>query len=246
MTDAFLARSRADGHRHGARAAIPVRQHLWRLPERFYARLAPTPVAAPRADPGQRGARADAGPRSGSVWLAPDGVETLAGNRVPEGAEPLAMAYAGHQFGNWVPQLGDGRAILLGEVRGSGWRAPRHPAQGLGPDAVFTQWRRPRRARPGAARVHRQRGDGGARHPAPRARSPLVATGEQILRQEGMLPGAVLTRVSRKPCPRRHLRVLRQSRRRGSRAPARRLCHRAALSRRGAERRSPIARCWTR
>ena len=40
----------------------------------------------------------------------------LAGNRVPEGAEPLAMAYAGFQFGNWVPQLGDGRAILLGEV----------------------------------------------------------------------------------------------------------------------------------
>ena len=46
----------------------------------------------------------------------PEGIEVLAGNRVPEGSEPLAMAYAGFQFGNWVPQLGDGRAILLGEL----------------------------------------------------------------------------------------------------------------------------------
>jgi hypothetical protein len=46
----------------------------------------------------------------------PEGVEVLAGNRVPKRGEPLAMAYAGHQFGTFVPQLGDGRAILLGEV----------------------------------------------------------------------------------------------------------------------------------
>jgi uncharacterized protein YdiU (UPF0061 family) len=46
----------------------------------------------------------------------PGGVEVLAGNRVAANSEPIAMAYAGHQFGNFVPQLGDGRAILLGEV----------------------------------------------------------------------------------------------------------------------------------
>src|SRR6202012_202632 len=46
----------------------------------------------------------------------PKGVAGLAGNRMGEGSEPLAAAYAGHQFGNFVPQLGDGRAILLGEV----------------------------------------------------------------------------------------------------------------------------------
>ena len=46
----------------------------------------------------------------------PEGVAILAGKRVPDGAEPIALAYAGHQFGNFVPQLGDGRAILLGEV----------------------------------------------------------------------------------------------------------------------------------
>jgi uncharacterized protein YdiU (UPF0061 family) len=44
----------------------------------------------------------------------PEGVEMLAGNLVPRGGEPIAMAYAGHQFGTFVPQLGDGRAILLG------------------------------------------------------------------------------------------------------------------------------------
>ncbi len=50
------------------------------------------------------------------VLASPEGVEMLAGNRVAPGSEPIALAYAGHQFGNFVPQLGDGRAILLGEV----------------------------------------------------------------------------------------------------------------------------------
>src|SRR4030095_1115576 len=50
-------------------------------------------------------------------WLTSvQGVEVLAGKRVPDAAEPIAAAYAGHQFGGFVPQLGDGRAILLGEV----------------------------------------------------------------------------------------------------------------------------------
>jgi len=47
-----------------------------------------------------------------------EGLAILAGNQIPHGAEPLAMAYAGHQFGGFSPQLGDGRAILLGEVAG--------------------------------------------------------------------------------------------------------------------------------
>ena len=85
------------------------------LPERFYAKLPPTPVAGPRLvrlnEPLARHLGLDP-ERLGS----PEGIEMLAGNRVPEGAEPLAMAYAGFQFGNWVPQLGDGRAILLGEL----------------------------------------------------------------------------------------------------------------------------------
>ena len=51
------------------------------------------------------------------AWLtSQEGINTVAGNAVPQGAKPIATAYAGHQFGNWNPQLGDGRAILLGEV----------------------------------------------------------------------------------------------------------------------------------
>ena len=94
---------------------FPFDNSYARLPDRFFARLRPTPVAEPRLvrlnkklawhlrlDPGK--------------LAAPEGVEILAGNRVPKRGEPLAMAYAGHQFGTFVPQLGDGRAILLGEV----------------------------------------------------------------------------------------------------------------------------------
>jgi uncharacterized protein YdiU (UPF0061 family) len=86
-----------------------------RLPQRFHAKLPPTPVAAPaliRVNiPLARHLGIDP-----DRLIAPEGLAALAGNSVPDGAEPLAMAYAGHQFGNWVPQLGDGRAILLGEV----------------------------------------------------------------------------------------------------------------------------------
>src|SRR5216684_1031972 len=88
-----------------------------RLPERFYARLDPTPVPAPRLVK----VNVELARKLGldpDALAGPEGVEILAGNRIAEGSEPLAIAYAGHQFGYFVPQLGDGRAILLGEVMG--------------------------------------------------------------------------------------------------------------------------------
>jgi uncharacterized protein YdiU (UPF0061 family) len=88
-----------------------------RLPERFFARLPATPVAAPRLIR-LNDALAQSLGLDGSALSTEAGIAILAGNLVPDGAEPLAMAYAGHQFGNFVPQLGDGRAILLGEVVG--------------------------------------------------------------------------------------------------------------------------------
>src|ERR1043166_7728482 len=85
------------------------------LPEGFFARVAPTPVPAPKLVKLNRPLAAQLG--LDPDWLeGPEGVEILAGKRVPDGADPIAMAYAGHQFGHFVPQLGDGRAILLGEV----------------------------------------------------------------------------------------------------------------------------------
>src|SRR3954454_18651639 len=86
-----------------------------RLPERFYARVEPTPVGAPRLIRLNTDLALELGLDPG--WLAgSEGLEVLAGQQVPEAAEPIATAYAGHQFGQFVPQLGDGRAALLGEV----------------------------------------------------------------------------------------------------------------------------------
>ena len=88
-----------------------------RLPERFFARLDPTPVRAPGLIRVNTKLAVELG--IDPVALAtPDGIAVLAGNRVPDGAASIALAYAGHQFGHFTPQLGDGRAILLGEVVG--------------------------------------------------------------------------------------------------------------------------------
>src|SRR4029453_15989597 len=88
-----------------------------RLPQRLYARLTPTPVRRPRLVKLNAVLAEALGPEP--TWLASaEGIAVLAGNHVPAWADPLAMAYAGHQFGHFVPQLGDGRAILLGEVLG--------------------------------------------------------------------------------------------------------------------------------
>src|SRR5260221_14307806 len=85
------------------------------LPERFFARLPPTPVAAPRLVRLNATLARQLGIDPAAL-AAPEGVEILAGNRLPDGSAPIALAYAGHQFGSFVPQLGDGRALLLGEV----------------------------------------------------------------------------------------------------------------------------------
>jgi uncharacterized protein YdiU (UPF0061 family) len=87
------------------------------LPERFYARQAPVPVADPALIRVNHGLAQQLG--IDPHWLeSEEGVNTIAGNHVPSGAEPIATVYAGHQFGSWNPRLGDGRAILLGEVIG--------------------------------------------------------------------------------------------------------------------------------
>ena len=96
---------------------FPFENTYARLPARFFARLGPTPVAAPRLVRVNTGLAELLG-LDPEELAGPEGVQVLAGNSVPEGAEPIALAYAGHQFGNFVPQLGDGRAILLGEVVG--------------------------------------------------------------------------------------------------------------------------------
>ena len=95
--------------------AIDFDNSYGRLPERFFARLDPKPVKEPKLIQLNE-------PLANELGLDVDGltseagIAALAGNARFEGSDPLAMAYAGQQFGNWVPQLGDGRALLLGEV----------------------------------------------------------------------------------------------------------------------------------
>jgi len=164
-----------------------------RLPERFYARVLPTPVRAPRLVKVNRALAALLGADVERLE-SPEGVAVLAGNAVPEGAEPIAQAYAGHQFGGFVPRLGDGRAILLGEVLGTDERRRDLQLKGAGP----TPFSRRGDGRAALGPVLREYVVSEAMTafgiPATRALA-AVTTGEHVVR-EGLLPGGVLTRVA--------------------------------------------------
>jgi serine/tyrosine/threonine adenylyltransferase len=172
---------------------IPFDNSYARLPGRFYARLAPTPVAKPGLVRVNAELARDLGIDPGAL-ASTEGVSVLAGNLVPLGADPLAQAYAGHQFGGWVPQLGDGRAILLGEVLDS--RGIRRDVQLKG--AGRTPYSRMGDGRAWLGPVLREFVVSEAMHalgiPTTRALA-TVTTGEIVLR-EAPLPGAVLTRVA--------------------------------------------------
>jgi serine/tyrosine/threonine adenylyltransferase len=94
---------------------IPFENTYAKLPPAFHERVAPTPVANPQRIALNR-PLADCLGLDVGYLESDEGLAFLAGNVIPPGAEPLAMAYAGHQFGGFSPQLGDGRAILIGEV----------------------------------------------------------------------------------------------------------------------------------
>jgi len=164
-----------------------------RLPDRFFARLRPTRVAAPRLVRLNTKLALDLGLDPAEL-AAPEGVEILAGNRVPKGGEPLAMAYAGHQFGTFVPQLGDGRAILLGEVIDRAGVRRDIQLKGAGP----TPYSRRGDGRAALGPVLREYivSEAMAALGIPTTRAlAAVTTGEPVWR-ETALPGAVLTRVA--------------------------------------------------
>jgi uncharacterized protein YdiU (UPF0061 family) len=137
----------------------------------------------------------------GDALATPDGVAVLVGNRVAPGSEPIALAYAGHQFGNYSPRLGDGRALLLGElVVADGPRQDLH-LKGSG----RTRFARGGDGKAAVGPMLREYVISEAMHALgiPTTRSlAVVATGERIARDTGMLPGAVLARVASS-----HLRV---------------------------------------
>jgi uncharacterized protein YdiU (UPF0061 family) len=172
---------------------FPFDNSYARLPARLFARLDPMPVAAPRLV--RLNADLAANLRLDPEELAsPEGVEVLAGNRVPEGATPIALAYAGHQFGHFVPQLGDGRAILLGEIVGRDGLRRDIQLKGSG----RTPFSRGADGRAALGPVLREYliSEAMAALGVPTTRAlAAVATGQPVLR-ETALPGAVLTRVA--------------------------------------------------
>lgn len=168
---------------------IPFDNSFSKLPKRFYTAQNPTPVAAPQLIALNTSLAAEMGLNVSDLDVA-----MLAGNHIPDGATPIATAYAGHQFGGFVPQLGDGRAVLLGEV--------------VGPDSL----RRDLQLK-GAGRTMFSRGGDGRAAIGPVLREYIVSeamhrlgipttralaavtTGEHVARED-MLPGAILTRVA--------------------------------------------------
>jgi uncharacterized protein YdiU (UPF0061 family) len=164
-----------------------------RLPDRFFARLRPTPVAAPRLVRLNEKLARHLG-LDPERLAAPEGVAFLAGNFVPEKGEPLAMAYAGHQFGTFVPQLGDGRAILLGEIVDRDGARRDIQLKGSGP----TPFSRRGDGRAALGPVLREYvvSEAMAALGIPTTRSLAVVTSGETVWRETPLPGAVLTRVA--------------------------------------------------
>src|SRR3954449_5608327 len=172
---------------------FPFQNTYSALPANFFARVAPTPVAAPRLIKLNRALAVHLG-LDPDVLENPEGAEILAGKRLPDGADPIAMAYAGHQFGQFVPQLGDGRAILLGEVIDRDGIRRDIQLKGSGP----TPFSRRGDGRAALGPVLREYIVSEAMFALgiPTTRSlAAVTSGERVYR-ETALPGAVLTRVA--------------------------------------------------
>ena len=164
-----------------------------------YVRVAPAPVAAPRLVMFNTSLAAELGLDAARL-AGEDGAAIFAGNILPAGAEPIAMAYAGHQFGGFSPQLGDGRAVLLGEVIDVHGRRRDLQLKGSG-QTPFSR-RGDGRAALGPMLRELIIGEALAGLGIATTRALAVAaTGEPVYRERG-LPGAVVTRVAAS-----HLRV---------------------------------------
>jgi len=173
--------------------ALRLENSYLRLPEHCYARMQPTPVSRPQALRINRPLAAQLG-LDPDFLASPEGTALLAGNRLPAGAEPLALAYAGHQFGNFVPSLGDGRAVLLGDLTDRDGIRRDLQLKGSGP----TPFSRGGDGRAALGPVIREYlvSEGVAALGIPTTRAlAMVATGDGVLRDR-VEPGGILTRVA--------------------------------------------------
>lgn len=178
---------------------IPFDNSYAQLPAQMYTAQLPTPVEAPQLIAANADLAAILGIDPADL-TTPEAAQVFAGNHIPDGAAPLAQVYAGHQFGNWNPQLGDGRAVLLGEVVGTDGIRRDLQLKGAGP----TPYSRSGDGRAWLGPVMREYLVSEAMHamgvPTTRALA-AVTTGEDVYREE-RLPGAVIARVAQS-----HIRV---------------------------------------
>lgn len=188
MSDSFMS---AGGGSFGAGWRL---QHSYaQLPRAFFTAVEPTPVKAPRMVVFNRVLAAELG-LDAEALAGEAGAAVFSGNVPPPGASPLAQAYSGHQYGHFTT-LGDGRAILLGEqITPRGERVDVQ-LKGSGP----TPYSRRGDGRAALGPMLREYIISEAMHALgiPTTRSlAVVATGEDVWREPGPLPGAVLTRVA--------------------------------------------------
>ncbi|MEM1296099.1 MAG: YdiU family protein [Verrucomicrobiota bacterium] len=177
---------------------FPFDNTFARLPVGFFASVLPSPVESPEFLQLNRKLAEELGLDLDRL-ASDEGLAILSGNAAAEGAEPLAMAYSGHQFGGFSPQLGDGRAILLGEVVGRDGRRDIQ-LKGAGP----TPFSRRGDGRSALGPVLREYilSEAMAALGVPTTRAlAAIATGEKVYRT-GMEPGGVFTRVAQS-----HLRI---------------------------------------
>ncbi len=174
-------------------AQIPFDNSYARLPDSFYARVLPAIVKEPALIKLNTELAVELG-LDPLALSSPEGIEILAGKRIPDGADPIAAAYAGHQFGQFVPRLGDGRAILLGEVVDRNGIRRDIQLKGSGP----TPFSRGGDGRAALGPVLREYliSEAMAALGIPTTRAlAAVTTGENVIR-DSILPGAVFTRVA--------------------------------------------------
>jgi serine/tyrosine/threonine adenylyltransferase len=173
--------------------AIPFDNSYARLPKDFHAHVSPKPVAAPRTVKVNRDLAAELGIDAAALESS-EGAGVLSGAAAAPGSEPIALVYAGHQFGQFVPRLGDGRALLLGEVVDRSGTRRDIQLKGSG----ITPYSRQGDGLAALGPVLREYLVSEAMHAlgVPTTRSlAIVTTGESVYR-ETELPGAVLTRVA--------------------------------------------------
>lgn len=163
------------------------------LPDKFYQHIAPTSVKKPEILLLNTDLAAELS--LNLQTLPPDKIVAIfSGNHVPKGTHPIALAYAGHQFGHFVPQLGDGRAILMGEIIDIHGKRRDIQLKGSG----RTQFSRRGDGRAALGPVLREYIISEAMHALgiKTTRSLAVIKSGELVRRETLLPGAVLTRVA--------------------------------------------------